>query len=375
MMLKTILVPLDGSPLAERALPIAQRLAADRNSRVLLMRAALAHAFPGTDPAERQAHVIDEAEDYLEVVAARLSAAGLTVATAVPYGPAADAILDEVRINKPDLIVMATHGRSGLGRWLYGSVTEAVLARSPVPVLTVRAWQDQPPISQPFQARRLVVPLDGSPFAEAALPVARDLAAALGAELLLLQAVMVPVDLGEPGYGRSVAALEHDLGDRAAAAREYLATVRARLAAEQPSCQVGIEVRYGAPVEAIASAAGAGLVVMATHGRTGLARMFLGSVAAAVLREGVTPLLLVRPARLPLAQPLPTAPAEAKAGPDVTLTLTATEIELVRMALETLSQTVTRHEHLHGRIHRLMAKLPTGDAGGAQRPEPVAAAR
>jgi hypothetical protein len=102
------------------------------------------------------------------------------------------------------------------------------------------------------------------------------------------------------------------------------------------------------------------MVVMATHGRTGLSRLFLGSVASAVLRAGEVPLLLIRPRQLPPASGLLTLPADeatAETGPTIKLALSAAEIALIRYALGSLNQSVTRHEHLRPRIHRLLARL------------------
>ena len=167
-----ILVPLDGSELAERAIPQAEQLAAD-DDRIVLVRAALTHTLPGADAVDAQVKAIDEATAYLKTMAAQVAGERrIDVETAVPYGAEANAILEEVRIHQASLIVMATHGRSGVGRWLFGSVAEAVLRRSPVPVVMVRAWDDQrtaPPI-RVQGPRRFLVPLDGSAFAEAALP-------------------------------------------------------------------------------------------------------------------------------------------------------------------------------------------------------------
>src|SRR5512135_1702186 len=116
MKLSKILVPLDGSALAESAIAKAMDLAGGK-SALMLLRAAEAHALPGVDPTEAQVDVVREAEEYLANVAARLKEQGLdSVETSVWYGPAASAIVDAARLRKADLIVMSTHGRSGLGR-------------------------------------------------------------------------------------------------------------------------------------------------------------------------------------------------------------------------------------------------------------------
>jgi nucleotide-binding universal stress UspA family protein len=139
MKLTTILVPLDGSTLAEMALPKATELAQASGATILLVRAAEARSLPGLDPTEGQVRVVDEAERYLAGVAERLAAEGTrNVATAVWYGPPSAAIIDAARLREIDLIVMTTHGRTGIPRLLFGSVAESVLRGTHVPILLIR---------------------------------------------------------------------------------------------------------------------------------------------------------------------------------------------------------------------------------------------
>jgi nucleotide-binding universal stress UspA family protein len=139
MKLDTILVPLDGSLLAEAALPKAVELAEISEARLLLLRAAEAH-MPYADLTEAQVKVVREAEEYLARVADRLGASGLKkVETSVWYGPAAYSIVEAARLREVDLIVMTTHGRSGLGRLILGSVAESVLRGTTTPILLIRA--------------------------------------------------------------------------------------------------------------------------------------------------------------------------------------------------------------------------------------------
>ena len=139
MKLQTILVPLDGSALAEAALPKAMELAQSSGAQLLLIRAAEARTLPGADPSEAQIKVVSEAEDYLAQIQERLAAQGVKdVETAVWYGPAAYAIVEAARLGKVDLIAMTTHGRSGLGRLILGSVAESVLRGTPTPIFLIR---------------------------------------------------------------------------------------------------------------------------------------------------------------------------------------------------------------------------------------------
>jgi nucleotide-binding universal stress UspA family protein len=160
--LDTILVPVDGSALAESAITTAVEIARPGASTIILMRAAEARTLPGVDPTEAQVQVVGEAERYLAGVVERLARQGVAnVETSVWYEPAAAAIIDAARLRKADLIVMTTHGRSGVGRLILGSVAESVLRGTTVPVLLLRA--PKAPIEPPAgmaQAWPVKVPPD-----------------------------------------------------------------------------------------------------------------------------------------------------------------------------------------------------------------------
>jgi nucleotide-binding universal stress UspA family protein len=138
-MYQRILVPLDGSTLAEAVLPHAQALAKSLGAELVLMRVAFTHVFPGADPIPAQITVVQEAEDYISGLAKRLQETGVRAEAKVRYGDPVEEILDHVAWNHIDLIAMATHGRTGLTRVVMGSVAEHVLRRTPVPMLLIRA--------------------------------------------------------------------------------------------------------------------------------------------------------------------------------------------------------------------------------------------
>jgi nucleotide-binding universal stress UspA family protein len=289
-MLRTILIPLDDSVLAEQALIYAADLSRRTGASLLLVRAAISHTLPGVDARERKSGAIAEAELYLTRTAASLTASGLACKTVVPYGHPAASIVETARLTGADLIVMSTHGRTGPGRLVFGSVAQAVVAESPVPVLVARAWL--PPHRQPFLPEQptLVVPLDGSEFAESALSPALALAENLGATLILLRAD----GEGQP-YNESW---------------EYISSVRSRLHTESPMVEVAAEVRTGEPsfaIDAAVAERNASMVVMATHGRGGVLRSVTGSVAGKVLNGGRAPVVLVRPAVRAASEPPLTA--------------------------------------------------------------------
>ena len=139
MKMSLVLVPLDGSSLAEGALPRAAELALAGGAAMLLVRATQAHPFPLVDPIDAQVKVVGEAEAYLASVAARVRAFGVKdVRCSAWYGAPATAIVDAAEFNHADLIVMTTHGRSGLGRLVMGSVAESVVRGTSVPILLLR---------------------------------------------------------------------------------------------------------------------------------------------------------------------------------------------------------------------------------------------
>lgn len=209
----------------------------------------------------------------------------------------AESIISSARLHDANLIVMTTHGRTGPGRWIFGSVAEAVVARSRVPVMLQRAWDPGRRSLLLSGHPRLLVPLDGSSFAEAALPVAAGLADDIGAELLLLGVETTPhdvlvaeedtateLDAREPGYPTPL--------------QDYLIVCSQRVTARWPGLEVATLAEIGDPAIGIVAAtteSEAVLVVMATHGRTGLARTAFGSVAGEVIAHGRAPLVLVRP--------------------------------------------------------------------------------
>jgi nucleotide-binding universal stress UspA family protein len=275
---RIILVPLDGSRLSETALPVAEALARGYDAEVRLLR-----ALEAEDPIAAEADAQKVAEGYLQAKALDLEAGGLQrVAWRVWFGEAAQAIANAVTTEGAVLIAMASHGRGGLKRLLLGSVTESVIRKGPAPVLVVRGR----PGWLPARAGRVLVPLDGSRLAAAVLPVVEGLAASLDLRIWLLQAVD---PASEPGA-------EEALSARCGQAEAHLARIADDL--ESRGRRVSWIVRVGSAIDVIRTGARemeAGLIAMTTHGRTGLARFVLGSVAEAVLRAANTPVLLWKP--------------------------------------------------------------------------------
>jgi nucleotide-binding universal stress UspA family protein len=133
-----ILVPLDGSECAENVLPKVEKLSTELKASIALLRVAYAHTFPGVDPTEAEVKVVREAEEYLRKIEERLKAKGFRVDSHVRYGNDAEEILDHAAQEEIDIIAMTTHGRSGVKRFLLGSVAEKMLRHSPKPIFLVR---------------------------------------------------------------------------------------------------------------------------------------------------------------------------------------------------------------------------------------------
>jgi len=298
MPIHKLLVPLDGSPVSESALPFAEAIAHRAQATIALVRAVHTQSLP----------VIEHAERYLEALGEQLASRGLTIETGVPFGNAADWIVEEEALRKVDLVVMATHDRTGPERWLRGSIAEAVISRGSTPVLVVRAADGMRPVERLQHPRPVfVVPLDGSELAEAALPLATQLAAALNGTLVLVSVV--------PRRGQIVYAEGVMVPHTEVVAQRMLLDAQTYQNGVSCAAALARTVRLGDPATEIAAEAderGAAAVVMATHGRTGVMRSLLGSIAGQVVHTGAMPVLLVRPPKLRAAE-IPVARSTAAA--------------------------------------------------------------
>jgi nucleotide-binding universal stress UspA family protein len=262
-MTRPILVPLDGSALAEQALPFAEALAEASGSPLLLLCASYVASVPGLDVADEQVRLVTDAELYLSRVATRLKRRGFAVETCAPYGLPRQVIAREARVRRAWLIAMATHGRGGLGRALYGSVADGVVRQTPVPVLLVRAWHAGDSKARLLGAGPLLVPLDGSAYADEALPTARSLATMLRTSVILARAIPPP-DTALTPDGMAVALFGEDGAVAEREAREHLEQAAATFV--ERGIAVETIVRHGEPTAIIAAVAeerGAALTVLA----------------------------------------------------------------------------------------------------------------
>jgi nucleotide-binding universal stress UspA family protein len=297
-MFQRILVPLDGSSHAEAALAPAASLALRFEAELLLVRTILVHAFPGADSGPAQREALREAEGYLDTVATRVRKTGVVVRTAIPYDAPALGIADQAEFRHVDLIVMSTHGRKWPETLLHKSVTMGVLEHTRAPILALKSaeehtGQPQLPRFMTNPAAPIIVPLDSSLLAESALPLAEGLATTFGNPLLLVRAIERPqrasTSLDNPIL---LAKIEEWTIEET---RSYLQRKQHEVASR--GVRATVETSTGSPawfIDECVQAHQAGLVVMASHGRSGLGRFLLGSVAQTVLRESDVPVLLVR---------------------------------------------------------------------------------
>jgi nucleotide-binding universal stress UspA family protein len=295
---RKLLVPLDGSRLAEAVLPVTMLLAKAFGATVALLH-VMEQDAPETVHGERHLANVQEAEAYLAKVAGDCDCEGISVELHVHPNLERDvvaSVIGHAGEFGADLVILATHGWGGVRDIMVGSIAQQVLRRGTKPVLLVKP---APHVSAPFEVRRVLVPLDGSrSHDDVVLPVAGELAQALKAEVRLL--VVVPT-------------LSTVSGDKAAAATLMPSATSAALDLEQEDAAgylegvanrlrtggiaATAEVRRGEAAAGVVGAAGstgAGLIVMSTHARAGLDALWSASVGAKILSRIQQPLLLVR---------------------------------------------------------------------------------
>jgi nucleotide-binding universal stress UspA family protein len=301
-MYETIMVPTDGSGFDREAIRVALRIAERTDAKVRLVRVLATGSFFGVAAASEgtaiAAEVVrserDRALSELYSLAAECRATSKADITVdLHAGPVADVLQGYARRNDIDLIVISTHGRSGISRLSLGSVTDSLIRHTTIPVLVVKppASYLNPQVSRAF--KRIVVPLDGSTLAEQILPRVVALAKVEEAEITLLN-ILVPqsysqkeiVDPALPWWDKDISV-----------AQAYLFRIAGKL--RRNGVTVTTDIVIG---ENIASAIGdfasrekADLIAIATHGRGGLARMLRGSVADAIMHSGRMSMLVFRP--------------------------------------------------------------------------------
>lgn len=285
-MIERIVVPLDGSLTAEAILPHVRKILHRTDSEVLLIRAVV--PAPVENSILMADAAVNAARAYLGGVQERLDREGVRVRSEVRVGSPVGIVLDIVEEAKATMIAMATHGATGFKRLLLGSTAEAILRKSFVPVLVVRPFwsaEEAPPEDvESLPVRSLLLPVDGSDLASLAVPTAAEIADLFEARVLLLRVLE---------RGKTSDEME-GVGE----AEKHLEALSRSL--ERKGIDTLMLVEKGDPVDEILKTARfhrADLIVMTTHGRSGISRLVTGSVTEQVLRRATIPLLVVRVAK------------------------------------------------------------------------------
>lgn len=301
-MIRRILIPLDGSKLAEQVVPHLLRFAAPDRTKLLLMAAVSSSIFPLlhenirslTSDQIAMLKKNNEACEQVHIVMQQLNKTGFSVASQFLSGAPAECILRVAEDAYVDLIAMSTHGRTGLGLALLGSVADEVVRNARPPLFLTPAQAVVKPDPLP---RIIILPLDGTPLSESAIPVACQFAQNTNAVIHLVR-VIVPTQASEDELTtRHISNNRNYAGEQPIIrqATSYLERMQLRLqlAGIVSRCQIA----EGEPADIIiriAHAENADLIVMSTHARTGVERMVYGSVVKQVIRQAIWPLLLMR---------------------------------------------------------------------------------
>lgn len=315
-MFRRILVPLDGSRRAEVAIPAAARLAQATHGAVILMSSIVPLTPYGpyittpSGPASTQSsRERDQLLSYLKRVGASEALAGLTVETRVTEGPAAESILTTSESENADLIAICARGATGFHRWKLGGVSQHVVRQSDRPVLLL---PDPAPGAEPTtipdqlaSVHRVLVPLDGSLFAESALPAAIAFLAALAPQTGELHALQVISPFTAETLGLHQDFLLREANERLAQRIQPLGHGSTEYLHLSLTSSTALDADAAARIIAVAepeddhndgpAPQGYDLIAMATHGRTGVLRWTLGSITERVIQTTRRPMLIVRP--------------------------------------------------------------------------------
>ncbi len=293
-----ILVPVDGSKFGDAAVPVALSVARALKGRVELI--SVCESEPVAAGWLVTSKGLEEwLEGYLVTLGDKIrEVSSVPVASAVVTGSVAKVIEQHVANARPDLVVMSSHGRGALSRAWLGSVSDHVVRHVSVPVILVRPQDDiDVPLANGIQLRRILIPLDGSARSEVALGWARRLGTAFGASYTLVRVVPPAMPFASPYLPHAVAETQEVLARGREEAERHLEQVAANL--RRDGLAVTTEVLVGVPpgsgITRYAEGGEFDLLAIATHGRGGIPRMVLGSVADKVVRGSHTPVLIVRP--------------------------------------------------------------------------------
>ena len=296
-MLDHILVPLDGSSLAECVLPHTVALAQAFGARVTLLRVL------GRTQAADRTQAIDpldwhirkaEAGSYLDEVVARLQKANLRAKKAIVEGQVAERIMEFARNQEASLVILSSHGRSGLSGWNVSSVVQKIVLRACIPTMIVRAYQSITNDLKSLRYRRVLVPLDCSRRAECVLPLATTLASFHKSQLLLTHVVRRPEMVRRALPTQEEIELVNRLTEHnRVEANKYLEQLQSRLPSDVHLC-LPVDDNAAATLHEMVEQENVDLVVLSAHGHSGGTRWPYGSVTLNFIAYGTTPLLIVQ---------------------------------------------------------------------------------
>ena len=288
-MWKKILVPLDGSDLAELALPYAEELAQAFKSEIILLHIS--------EPAE--SHYRHMHQLYIEEVAQRMKERIKRVKPVLITGKSAEEIIGYAEKNEVGLLIMTSHGRSGIMSWATGSIASKLLQAATVPVMLVRAVKPERKVQRPVLLNRILLPQDGSQAGEAAVDYVGELMSRLGSEVILFGVISSGQHIRSVGGLDYIHYPEEQLEIFRKEAQEYLDGVYRRLKSRKGSVKVTLKVGdkvgdVGQEILKFAEEKGVSLIAISSHGHSGIERWVFGSIANKVVLNSQAPVLVVK---------------------------------------------------------------------------------
>ena len=296
-MFNRILLPLDRSPLAESVLPHAIALARAFESQLTLLHvmdtARGSRWRRAVDPLNWQIRKV-EAESYLHDLTLRLQQAGITPETRILEGHDAEQIIEFARNDHTELIILSSHGQSGMSEWNVSNVVQKIALRARTCIMIVRASQRATPDLARLHYRRILVPVDGSQRAECILPVAATLARAHEAQILLAHIVQPPQMPRRTPPSREDVELANRIVERnTAEVTQYLEQLRSQLSG-QVEPRVLVSDHVSATLHELVEQEQSDLVLLSAHGFASRTRWLYGDVVTSFISYGTTPLLIMQ---------------------------------------------------------------------------------
>jgi len=284
-MWKKILVPIDGSDLAELALPYARELASAFNSELILL-------YVGEPADDEHLHMH---QLYLEKLAGQMKKQLKKVSPLVISGKPAEEIVKYTQKNDIRLIIMASHGSSGIIPWATGGIADKVIDATGVPLLLIKATKPRRKVKEKHLISRILLPLDGSEAGEAAITRVKELKSRLEAEVILLEVVPKGRHLRSVGGLDYILYPEPEMETFKAEAKEYLDKVHKRL--QRSKGELKVEIRSGEVAKEILNFAKkkrVSLIAISTHGHSGMTKWVFGSTVQKVMQDSPIPVLVVK---------------------------------------------------------------------------------